>query len=275
MGWNENVQDQPVLSAEAARGVAAEAAARARSALEAYTSRPSEFREWQKADGSLVTTADLASDERIAACLASLTPGVSVVSEEGANDVGHGQAGWLVDPLCGTVPFAQGLVNWGVSVAFQENGRLVAGAFATSLSMTPWSGGAGIGVRIGEEAAPPYSDPSELGTSIVCMENSPGATFPDLVDAYSDVLRRAGHVHTYGSAVFPGALVCMGRIGAVLFPEPDLVHVAGVAAVAQGAGLIVSDSQGRDIDWSAGHASLVLIAPPRIHGQVLDALDRG
>ena len=264
-----------MLSAETARAAAAEATARARLALEAYTSRPSEFREWLKADGSLVTTADLASDEQIAACLASLTPGVSVVSEEGANGVGHRQAGWLVDPLCGTVPFAQGLVNWGVSVAFQENGRLVAGAFATSLSMVPWSGGAGIGVRIGEEAAPPYSGPSELGTSIVCLENSPGATFPDLVYAYRDVLRRAGHVHTYGSAVFPGAQVCMGRIGAVLFPGADLVHVAGVAAVAQGAGLVVSDSQGCDIDWSAGRACLVLIAPPRIHAQVLHTLNGG
>ena len=269
------MQGRPVLSAEAARGVAAEAAARARSALEAYLSRPSEFREWRKADGSLVTTADLASDEQIAACLASLTPGVSVVSEEGANGVGHRQAGWLVDPLCGTVPFAQGLVSWGVSVAFQENGRLVAGAFATSLSKTPWSGGRGIGAWNGEEAVPPYPGPSELSTSIICLEGSQGGTFPDTVSTYRDVLREAEHVHRYGSAVFPGALVCMGRIGAVLFPEIDLVHVGGVAAVAEGAGLVVSDAQGREIDWSAGHASSVVIAPPRIHAQVLDALNSG
>ena len=264
-----------VLSPEMARAIAAEAVGLARSALEGYASRPSNFEEWRKADGSLVTTADLASDEQITACLASLTPGVSVVSEEGGNDISHRRAGWLVDPLCGTSPFAQGLVNWGVSVAFQEDGHLVAGAFATSLSMTPWSGGAGVGVWIGDEAAPRYAGPSELSTSIVCLENSPGATFPDLVDAYRDVLRKAEHVHTYGSAVFPGALVCMGRIGAVLFPGADLVHVAGVAAVAQGAGLAVSDGQGHEIDWSAGHASLVLIAPPQIHAQMLDALNGG
>ena len=70
-----------------------------------------------------------------------------------------------------------------------------------------------------------------------------------------------------------GAQVVMGRIGAVLFPETDLVHCAGVAAVAEGSGLVVSDAQGRRIDWSAGHAPLVLIASPRIHAQVLEALD--
>jgi len=269
------MEDRPVLSAETARAAAAEAAAGARSALEAYTSRPSEFREWRKADGSLVTTADLVSDEQITACLASLTPGVSVVSEEGANGASPPAASWLVDPLCGTVPFAHGLVNWGVGVAFQENGRPVAGAFATSLSKIPWSGGAGIGVWIGEEAAPPYAGPSELSTSIICLEGPKEGTFPDTVTAYRDVLRKAEHVHRYGSAVFPGALVCMGRIGAVLFTEVDLVHVGGVAAVAEGVGLVVSDARGRDIDWSAGHASLVLIAPPRVHAQVLDVLNHG
>ncbi|MCY4447603.1 MAG: hypothetical protein OXE02_01990 [Chloroflexi bacterium] len=269
------MQDEPVLNAEAARCVAAEAVARGHAALEQYATAQGTFQEWRKEDGSLVTAADLASDDEIAACIRRLAPGTSILSEERTEAIPGQQASWLVDPLCGTAPFAQGLVNWGVSVAFQEDGRLVAGAFATSMTKTPWSGGAGMGVRVGEEVAPAYSGPSELGTSIVCIENSPGGTFPDHVNTYRDVLRRAEHVHTYGSAVFPGAQVCMGRMGAVLFPEADLVHVAGVAAVAEGVGLMVSDAQGRGIDWSAGHASLVLIAPPRIHAQVLDAINHG
>lgn len=269
------MQDEPVLSAEAARGVAAEAVARGREVLERYATAQGTFQEWRKTDGSLVTAADIASDDEIAECIRRLAPGTSIHSEERTEAIAGQRASWLVDPLCGTSPFAQGLANWGVSVAFQEGGRLVAGAFATSLTKTPWSGGAGMGVRIGADSAPAYRGPSELSTSIVCLENSPGGTFPDHVDTYRDVLRRAEHVHTYGSAVFPGAQVCMGRIGAVLFPEAELVHVAGVAAVAEGAGLMVSDEQGRGIDWSAGRASLVLIAPLRIHAQVLDALNQG
>ncbi len=119
------MQNQPVLNAETARRVAAEAVVRARSALEQYMSKPSDFQEWRKADGDLVTTAD--------------------------------------------------------------------------------SGGAGIGAWVGEEAAPPHPWPSELHTSIVGFECSPGATFPHLASVYGEALRRAEYVHTYGSAVFMGA----------------------------------------------------------------------
>ena len=264
---------QPQLSAENARVVAAEAVARARSALERYASKPSGFEEWRKGDGSLVTTADLASDDEIAACIARLTPGLSILSEERTYRGDDRRTSWLVDPLCGTVTYSLGLSHWGVSVALQEGGRLVAGAFATSADDTPWSGGAEVGTSVGEEVVSSHRWPSELGTSILGLERSQGPTFPEFVGAYGEVLRRAGHIHTYGSAVYMGAQVVMGRIGAVLFPESDLVHCAGVAAVAEGAGLVVSDARGGPIDWSANHASLVLIAPPRIHAQVLEALN--
>lgn len=269
------MENQPPLSAETARVVAVEAVASARSVLGRYASRSSGFQEWRKGDGSLVTSADLASDHEIAKCFARLAPGVSILSEEQIEASEDGQASWLVDPLCGTVPFSLGLGNWGVNVAYQEGGRLVAGAFATSADETPWSGGTGVGLWVGGNAVAPSPWPSELGSSIVGLERSQGPTFPEVVSTYSKVLRRAGHVHTYGSAVFMGAQVVMGRVGAVLFPDADFVHFAGVAAVAEGAGLMVSDAQGNRIDWSAGRAPLVLIAAPRIHAQVLDALNAG
>ena len=124
----------------------------------------------------------------------------------------------------------------------------------------------------GEETAPTRSWSTELGTSIIGLEKSHGATFPGLANMYGEVLRGAAHVHAYVASVFMGAQECMGRIGAALFPETDPVHVAGVAAVAEGAGLIVSDAQGRRIDWTAKHVESVLIATPRIHDQVLEAL---
>ena len=93
----------------------------------------------------MVTSADLAADQAITDALTELSPSVRIFSEEQANSVAGQRMNWLVDPLCGTVPFSLGLGNWGVSVALQEDGHLVGGAFAISAAKTPWSGGAGTG----------------------------------------------------------------------------------------------------------------------------------
>jgi 3'-phosphoadenosine 5'-phosphosulfate (PAPS) 3'-phosphatase len=70
----------------------------------------------QKRPGDFVTVADVAAEQRLAAGLAKVLPGVSVVCEEAVeNDrslvdlIGRpGEACWIVGPLDGTKNFAEG-----------------------------------------------------------------------------------------------------------------------------------------------------------------------
>ena len=70
----------------------------------------------QKRPGDFVTVADVASEQRLAAGLAKILPGVPVVGEEAAEKepglvdlIGRpGEACWVVDPLDGTANFAAG-----------------------------------------------------------------------------------------------------------------------------------------------------------------------
>ena len=70
-----------------------------------------------KSPNALVTDADLASDRAISEALKTAgAPGrilseesETVLSESGDND----SLTWLVDPLCGTVPFSTGMDHWG------------------------------------------------------------------------------------------------------------------------------------------------------------------
>jgi 3'(2'), 5'-bisphosphate nucleotidase len=84
-----------------------------------------------KADRSPVTPADLIASDMLKAGLQSLTPGVPVLSEEGAaigwEERQDWNLYWLVDPLDGTQPFIQHTGEFCISVALIENHRPILG----------------------------------------------------------------------------------------------------------------------------------------------------
>lgn len=88
-----------------------------------------------KRPGDFVTVADVASEQRLAAGLATILPGVPVVGEEAAEkDPGlldlitrPDEACWIVDPLDGTANFASGKDRFAIIVGLVRSGRTVAG----------------------------------------------------------------------------------------------------------------------------------------------------
>ncbi|HZP97988.1 MAG TPA: inositol monophosphatase family protein [Reyranella sp.] len=89
----------------------------------------------QKRPGDFVTVADVASEQRLAAGLARILPGVPVVGEEAAEaDPGlidligrRGQACWVVDPLDGTANFAAGRDRFAIIVCLVRDAETIAG----------------------------------------------------------------------------------------------------------------------------------------------------
>ena len=88
----------------------------------------------EKADGSWITEADLAMQDRLKSALAARHPGVGFLGEEmeaGEQqrllDDSSGSGIWVLDPLDGTSNFAAGIPLFGVSLALLQGGRIVAG----------------------------------------------------------------------------------------------------------------------------------------------------
>ena len=84
-----------------------------------------------KGPSDVVTDADIASDKAITDVLTrSGVPG-DILSEESRTDKGDGQLTWLIDPLCGTLPFSTGLPHWVcVCVALRSGIDLLIGVVA-------------------------------------------------------------------------------------------------------------------------------------------------
>ena len=79
---------------------------------------PAGFHATHKADHTVVTEADLASDSFITNAIRRQFPQDNVISEESTHHLIDPQnPTWIVDPLDGTTNFSLGLSIWGVSIA--------------------------------------------------------------------------------------------------------------------------------------------------------------
>lgn len=87
----------------------------------------------RKADGSLVTHADIAADAVFKQVLGEHFPQVPLVSEEGANSLSATGPAFVVDPIDGTEFFARGLPNWSISAGLVIDDACVAGVVVSGI----------------------------------------------------------------------------------------------------------------------------------------------
>ncbi|QDH15921.1 3'(2'),5'-bisphosphate nucleotidase CysQ [Oecophyllibacter saccharovorans] len=108
------------------------------------------FRTEVKADSSLVTEADKASEAYILARLREACPDIAAIGEEetaAGHQVEPGETYWLVDPLDGTRGFAAGRDEFAINIGLVRNGRAVLGVVAIPAYHQIYAGGPGLGVR--------------------------------------------------------------------------------------------------------------------------------
>lgn len=120
-----------------------------------------EVRAQDKADGSPLTAADMASHHAIIEGLKQITPDWPILSEESADVVYEERRNWerfwLVDPLDGTKEFIKRNGEFTVNIALIEHGMPVMGVVYAPVLETIYYAGQGTGafVQRGNSAAQP------------------------------------------------------------------------------------------------------------------------
>jgi 3'(2'), 5'-bisphosphate nucleotidase len=204
--------------------------------------------------------ADRAANAFILARLAARHPHDPVLTEEAPD--GPARLGsrrvWIVDPLDGTVEYAQGRDDWGVNIALAVDGVPVAGAVAVPA----------LGDTLSTEH-PLDVPPREQWPVLVVSRSRP----PAFAAAVAERLR--AELRPLGSAAAKAASVVLGEADAYL-------HAGGMyewdsaapVAVAAACGLHVSRLDGSPPRYNRRDTRLpdLLICRPEIAGDVLDAL---
>lgn len=101
----------------------------------------------------LVSEADRAAEEAIAALLRSERPDDGLLGEEGSAVDGASGRRWVVDPLDGTTNFLYGIPQWAVSVALEDASGTLAGVVLDPVAGELFRAERGGGLYLGRYSA--------------------------------------------------------------------------------------------------------------------------
>ena len=189
------------------------AAAGAEVVRAAHAGRASdEFRITRKGRINLVTTVDREAERAVVATLKGRFPEVPILAEESGFHAGAAaDRRFVVDPLDGTTNFTHGFPVFCVSVAYELEGEVVAGAVLDPVRGELFSAEAGYGATA--DGAPIRVSSTSVLTDALLATGFPYEREPmeRALDLFCRVMRRVRAVRRAGSAALDLCSVAAGR----------------------------------------------------------------
>lgn len=220
----------------------------------------------RKADGSLLTEADVAAQAALAERLHALVP-APVLAEEMSRErhveqwLGGDAGLWCVDPIDGTSNFVNGLPYFAVSVALMRSGRPVLGVVYDPVADEVFSAAAGRGAFLGGVRLPIKAHVPKLAGAMAAID------FKRLEPRLARALVTAPPFmsqRNLGASTLEWCYAAAGRFDLYLHGGQRLWdYAAGVLIMAEAGGHYAS--LGQDDFWAA----------PLWQRSVVAALDRG
>ena len=239
----------------------------------------------EKADGSVVTDADVATEAHIRHLLAEHAPDAGIIGEE------EGIAGvdfrrWYIDPIDGTSSFVAGRPEWATMVAYEDFEQLKASVVSSPALGRRWyasRGGGAWSATLGPVSSEPermrVSDVDSVSAARVSTWPPPRRLREQWIPVASAFLEIANTVagSVTGRETKPsrdtglpnaGLMVVAGRLEAFLLCGGGPWDVAPLA-------LLVEEAGGRYTDASGGKAydsGVALFTNSHIHDALLEWL---
>jgi myo-inositol-1(or 4)-monophosphatase len=235
----------------------------------------------------LVTKADFASERRLLAHLRQHYPLDGILSEEGSQRSEEAQRAqsfrWVIDPIDGTVNYANRLPAWAISIGLLYQNTVV-GGIVTAPAL-------GERFRAVEGEGATLNGRRIRVSSKSCLRDGLVATgFPydraqravPLCAALQNMLRESGGVRRLGAAALDLCYVADGRLVGYYEMALRPWDVAAGSLIAREAGAQISDLSGRTFDIFANqglavsnalvHAALLEAAAPMLDALALPGL---
>src|SRR5215210_4229184 len=214
----------------------------------------------------LVTEVDVRAEQTIVALIRARFPGHQILAEEGSVGGGDPRHRWIIDPLDGTTNYAHGLRMFSVSVGYERDGELAAGAVYDPSQDEMYLASAGGGATVNGQ-------PLAVSTTDTLIRALLGTGFPYdrtlapiALRQFSAVSMEAQAVRRVGSAALDCCWVAAGRFDGYWENVVNAWDVAAGVLIATEAGATVTDVRGEPFRVDSGS---ILLATPALHPQIL------
>jgi myo-inositol-1(or 4)-monophosphatase len=235
----------------------------------------------RKSRRDVVTDVDFRSEELVISEIRRRFPGDAILAEESGSHAGRAVAGradvqaertWVIDPLDGTVNYANGIPFYCVSIGLVADGQPVVGVVLDPARGDCYQAAADGPARLNGDTVE-ASIKESLGDYVVSMAIiGRGGIWRERRIARSIRITRR-----MGSSAVALAYVASGRFDALVQNGGlSLWDVAAAGLIAERSGAVVSDLVGGPW-WSMGRRSAtisIVAAPQPQHGQLLDLIQQ-
>lgn len=215
----------------------------------------------------MVTQWDTASEHFVVDQLSKLRPHDSIIGEEGGQVQGTTSYTWLIDPIDGTTNFLYNLSGYAISIAACIETDPVSAAVFLPATRELFVAAKGHGSWLGSSRLQ-VSPCESLETALVATGFSYSAARRDLQgQRIARLLPRVRDLRRLGAAAADLCFVAAGRLDAYFEEGLQAWDLAAGQLIASEAGATLSNFVGSTIT-----PSQVLVATPRIHGDLLKLL---
>jgi myo-inositol-1(or 4)-monophosphatase len=214
----------------------------------------------------LVTATDVACEDAVRAELSAAFPAYAIVGEERGGSPAADAPYWLVDPICGTRPFASDVPLYCSNIALVEADRVTVAVVACGRS------GEIVYAERGEGAwmRKPGGDRRLRATDLsdIIWINGKGARAATVVRRA--LLADRWYVWMFSSTL-SYAYLATGRIAGILHFSCTPLHTAAGCLIAAESGAVVTDLEGAA--WTLASRSFVAAATPAMHRALCDLIN--
>jgi inositol-phosphate phosphatase / L-galactose 1-phosphate phosphatase / histidinol-phosphatase len=198
-----------------------------------------------KTDSSPVTIADREAETAMRALLTEHVPQHGVFGEEHGAVRTDAEYVWVLDPIDGTKAFITGLPIFGTLIALLHRGKPVLGVIDQPILQERWLGVAGQRSTLNGK---PISVRACGVLTQAYMYSTAPIMFPGAYEKRHEALTRQVKLFRWGGDCYAYGLLASGHVDLVVEASLKLYDFAALVPVIKGAGGLITDWQGKELD---------------------------
>jgi myo-inositol-1(or 4)-monophosphatase len=219
---------------------------------------------------NLVTEADHASEKAIIEIIQQHFPGHFILSEETGELKQDSEYKWIVDPIDGTINFANGIPICCVSIGIEKNGVMVMGAvynpFMNEFFFAEKGGGATLNGK-------PISVSSQTEVIRSCLVTGFPYTYLDMpngpLEVFERLIRKGIPVRRLGSAAIDLCWVAAGRFDGFYEHKLQAWDSAAGFLMVEEAGGTITDFEG---NYYSPYQPHLVATNGKIHEELIEVI---
>lgn len=217
----------------------------------------------------ILTEADLKSEQIIISTIKKKYPDHSFFAEESGESNLGSEYLWIIDPLDGTINYANGLEEYCISIALEKSGKLQLGVVYQPVMDRLFVAEKGKGAFLNEQSIK-VSSKNKLIDSIVATDNtSKTKVRKKIISTLGDISDRVRQFRIMGSAALHLSRTSTGQIDLYFKPNFNYWDVAAGILLVQEAGGKVTDYSGRKVIRSS---KSIVASNSELHKEFLEII---